>query len=253
MQGKPAARPRTRPARPLLATLRRTEPRLLLTILGALGALWGFLALTDEVREGDTSRFDSHMLLAFRTPSDLGVPIGPKWLQEAARDITALGGITTLMIVVVMAVAFLVLLRRRTQAVIFAVTVLAAELMAELLKLAIGRPRPDLVPQHDLVYSASFPSGHATMAPVVYLTLAALVAAGHPRPAIKVLLLSGALMLVVAVGISRIYLGVHWPSDVLAGWTLGAAVALVASFALFRTAPRGPAAEVKPDPPAAAA
>jgi undecaprenyl-diphosphatase len=235
-----------------LAGLQRTETRLLLTILGVLAALWGFLALTDEVREGDTSRLDRHILLAFRTPGDLGVAVGPRWVQESARDFTALGGFTTLTLIAVMAFAILMLLGRRTQALVFGAAVIFAQVASEGVKRLVDRPRPDLVPQHDLVYSASFPSGHAMMAPVVYLTLAAIVAAGNGRQAIKALLLIGAALLVVVIGVSRVYLGVHWPSDVLAGWTLGTAIALAASFALYKTAPRrGPAAEVKADQPAA--
>jgi undecaprenyl-diphosphatase len=222
-------------SRSWMALLRKTEARVLLTILGLLAAIWAFLSVTGEVREGDTSRLDTRILLAFRTPGDLATPIGPRWMQESARDLTALGGVTTLSLVVVMAIAILILLGRRTQALVLGVAVVFAQALAELLKYLIHRPRPELVPQHDLVYSASFPSGHAMMTPVVYLTLAAIVAASHPRRAIKVLLLVGAAVLTVVVGLSRIYLGVHWPSDVLAGWTLGTAIALTASLALFKS------------------
>ena len=226
----------------------RVEARLLLSCLGVIAMIWGFLALTDEVREGDTSRFDRSMLLAFRTPGHLDTPVGPRWLQESARDITALGGFTTLALVTATAFAILMLLGRRTQAWIFGATVVLAQALAEVAKAVINRPRPDLVPQHDIIYSASFPSGHAMMAPVVYLTLAAIVAAGHPHTAIKATLLLGATALVLVVGVSRVYLGVHWPSDVLAGWTLGAMVALAASVVPFQTAPRqASAAEVKAD------
>lgn len=232
-------------ARPVLG---RIEARLLLAAIGVLAALWAFLAVTDEVREGDTSRFDRDVLLAFRMPGALETPIGPRWVQESARDITALGGFTTLSLVVVMAVAIMMLVGRRTQAIIFIVTVLVAQAASTALKVLVDRPRPTLVPYHDLVYSSSFPSGHAMMTPVVYLTLAAVVAAGDRHRAVKLLLLAGALFLVIAVGVSRIYLGVHWPSDVLAGWTLGSAIALVASAVLFAIAPKqGVAAEVKAD------
>ena len=236
---QPASPPSTpRPAGPAwFAVARRAGSRLLLTLLGLLAALWGFLWLTGEVREGDTSRLDSRILLAFHTPGDLGTPIGPRWVQESARDFTALGGFSALTLLVVLAVVILVLLGRRTHALVLGVTVVSAQALSGLLKLIVDRPRPALVTQHDLVYSSSFPSGHAMMSPVVYLTLAAIAAAGHPRPAIKSVLFIGAIMLVIAIGVSRIYLGVHWPSDVLAGWTLGTAIALAASLALARTAP----------------
>jgi undecaprenyl-diphosphatase len=207
----------------------------LLTLLGVLGALWGFLALTGEVREGETSHFDQTVLLAFRTPGDLSLPIGPRWVQESARDVTALGGFTTLTLITVTAFSVLMLLRRRSQAWIFGSTVVLADICAELTKQLVDRPRPDVVRAYDLVYSSSFPSGHAMMTPVVYLTLAAILAAGQERRAIKALLLVNAALLSIAVGVSRVYLGVHWPSDVLAGWTLGAAIALAASLLLFKT------------------
>jgi undecaprenyl-diphosphatase len=220
------------------ALAHRTGPRLLASVLGLLAALWGFLWLAGEVHEGDTSRLDSRILLIFRTSGDLSTPIGPRWVQESARDFTALGGFTALTLIVVMAVVILSLLGRRTQALVLGVTVVSAQALSGLLKLLIDRPRPTLVAAHDLVYSSSFPSGHAMMSPVVYLTLAAIVAAGRPRPAIKSVLFVGAIMLVIVIGVSRVYLGVHWPSDVLAGWTLGAAIALAASLALAMTAPR---------------
>jgi undecaprenyl-diphosphatase len=226
----------TRPAgRAWVSPARGAGVRLWLTILGLLAAIWAFLALTGEVREGETSPFDRQILLAFRTPGDLGTPIGPRWVQESARDITALGGFTALSLVVVLAVVILILLDRRTQALILGLTAVFAQGVGELAKAFIDRARPELVPHLDLVYSSSFPSGHALMSPAIYLTLAAIVAAARPRPAIRRVLLVGAVMLVIVIGISRVYLGVHWPSDVLAGWTLGTAIALAASLAIART------------------
>jgi undecaprenyl-diphosphatase len=233
-----------------LSLLRRTEARLLLAVFGALSAVWAFLALTDEVREGDTSRFDRDVLLAFRVPGHVDTPIGPRWLQESARDVTALGGFTTLSLIVVMSIAILWLHGRRTQANILLAAVLVAQACSAVLKIIIDRPRPTLVPYRDLVYSSSFPSGHAMMTPVVYLTLAAIVSAGDRDRAVKILLLVAAIFLTVAVGVSRVYLGVHWPSDVLAGWTLGSAIALTAAIVLFWLAQRQDlATEIKPDVP----
>jgi undecaprenyl-diphosphatase len=184
----------------------------------------------------------------FRVAGDPATPIGPRWLQETARDCTALGGFTVLTLISLGAVAMLLIHGRRYQALVFGATVLMAQALTEVLKHLVGRARPMLVPQHDLVYSASFPSGHSTMAPVVYLTLAAILAAGDERRGAKALLLGGAALLVVAVGVSRVYLGVHWPTDVLGGWTLGLAIAAASAFTLHRTAPsRGPSQAVEPD------
>jgi undecaprenyl-diphosphatase len=222
------------------AATRRTETRLLLTMVVVAGALAGFAALADEVVEGGTGRVDRLILLAFRVPGHPEIAVGPRWVQEAARDVTALGGFTVLTLVSVLATAMLVIHRRRRQALVFVATVAIAQAASEVLKAWIARPRPTLVEHLDLVYSSSFPSGHSMMTPAVYLTLAGILAAGERRRSEKLLLLGVAALLTVAVGVSRVYLGVHWPTDVLGGWTLGAAIALAAALALRRTAAPAP-------------
>lgn len=218
----------------------RPEIRLLVIAVGVLAAVWVFLALTGEVRENETNAFDRTVLLAFRLPGDLVTPVGPRWLQETSRDITAFGGFTGLSMIVVLAVTLLLLQGRRTQALVFGGAVIFGQLAADVAKLVVGRTRPDLVPHLDMVYSSSFPSGHATMSPVVYLTLAAIISVGHRRRSVKVVLLMAAIILVIAIGVSRVYLGVHWPTDVLAGWTMGSAIALAATFLLhIKAATRG--------------
>ncbi len=227
---------------------KRLEPGLLLAIMGVMGAVWAFLGLTGEVRELETTAFDEKVLLAFRVHNNLSELAGPRWLQEAGRDVTALGGFTVLSVLTILAVALMLMLGRRTQAAIFAAAVVFAQVAAELVKHIVNRPRPELVAHHDLVYSSSFPSGHSVMAPVVYLTLAAIVAAGSARRSIKLTLVIGAAVLVLAVGVSRVYLGVHWPTDVLGGWTMGATIAWVAAMALHMTAPKAATGrEVRPD------
>ena len=211
---------------------RRVETRLLLTLLAVTAAVAGFATLTSEVREGDTGWFDKVVLLAFRQPGHLDTAIGPRWVQESARDITALGGVTVLTLVSILAITVLLMHGRRLQALVFASTVVIAQITAEVLKQLFGRPRPGLVSHLDLVYSSSYPSGHAMMTPAVYLTLAAIIAAGERRRGEKTLLIGCAALIVAAVGVSRVYLGVHWPTDVLAGWILGAAVALGGAFVL---------------------
>ncbi|HEY1929627.1 MAG TPA: phosphatase PAP2 family protein [Caulobacteraceae bacterium] len=217
--------------------LRRIEARFLLAMAALGGGLWVVLKLASEVKEGETGAFDRAVLLALRTPDDPHNPIGPNWLQEAARDMTALGGFTVLTLVSVAAVAVLLIYRRREKALVFAVTVVLAQVAAALLKATIDRPRPDLVSHLDLTYSSSFPSGHSVMSPVVYFTLAILISAGEIRRPARILLVGGAAILVVAIGVSRVYLGVHWPTDVLGGWALGSAVALSSWFVLRRVGP----------------
>lgn len=198
---------------------------LLLAVAVLGGCLWLVLKLGSEINEGETGAVDRALLLALRQPGDPNLPIGPRWLQETARDITALGGFTVLTLVAIAAIAALVIYRQRTRALIFGGAVVLAQTVAELIKGFVDRPRPDLVSHLDMVYSASFPSGHAVMSPVVYFTLAMMVAETDIRRPARIMLIAAAVVLVVAIGISRIYLGVHWPTDVLGGWTIGSAVA----------------------------
>jgi undecaprenyl-diphosphatase len=221
---------------PWASLLRRLESRALVALLAAAGAAWAFLALGDEVLEGDTLALDRRILLAFRAPGNPADPVGSPSLQEAMRDVTALGGFTVLTLVTVVAAAAFLLHRKVRHAVVLIVTVLLAQAGSESLKGLYGRPRPDLVPHGVYVYSASFPSGHSMLSATVYLTLAALIASLQPRRSAKVLVFVTAVLVMVAVGVSRIYLGVHWPSDVLAGWCAGAGLALVAWSVLLRSA-----------------
>ena len=208
--------------------LQRIEAQTLAVLCILFGSLWAVLKLGGEVREGETAAVDRTILLWFRTPGNLAEPIGPTWLHESARDITALGGFTVLTLVTLGAVAALLAARRRRQALIFGATVVLAQLASAGLKAATDRPRPALVPHLDQVMSSSFPSGHAMMAPAVYFTLVAIVAAGSFARPLRSAMLASAVVLVIAIGVSRVYLGVHWPTDVLAGWTMGSAIALAA-------------------------
>ena len=228
------------------------ELRVLAALLALPGIMLLFLWLTGEVREGETNAFDRTVLLAFRRPGDLARPVGPHWVQETARDVTALGGFTVLTLITILAAILLSTHRRRTQARVFVGAVVFGQILSAAVKLLVARARPDIVPHLDLVYASSFPSGHSAMSPVVYLTLAGIVAAGEMDRASKVLLLTLAPVLVAAIGVSRIYLGVHWPTDVLAGWAMGTAVALAATLILHWLAPhhrnRGVVAPDEPPP-----
>jgi undecaprenyl-diphosphatase len=150
------------------------------------------------------------------------------------RDITALGGVTFLTLLTVVATLALVFHGRWKRALVFAGTVIAANISSEVLKQVYDRPRPSLVPHGVYVYSGSFPSGHSTLAAATFLTLATVIASLEPYRSTKALTYVVAIVVTVMVGFSRVYLGVHWPSDVLAGWCLGAAWALVAWIVLNR-------------------
>jgi len=202
------------------------EPRVLGAIFVAALALWAFVEIADEMLEGETHAVDTAILTWFRSAADLSDPIGPRWLEEAMRDITALGGTSVLVLIVLAAVGLLLLRRAWGDAMFVLVATIGGTLVSTLLKNSFDRPRPDLVPHGAYVYTASFPSGHAMLSAVVYLTLAALLVRLVQGKRAKAYLLAVATLLCVLIGTSRVYLGVHWPSDVLAGWVVGAAWAL---------------------------
>jgi undecaprenyl-diphosphatase len=205
----------------------RHELGILATIFLLAGGGWVFIELAENVMQGDTRAFDVLILLSLRNPVDLSDPIGPKWVEEIGRDFTALGGMTVLMLLTCAVIGFLLLDYKRRTALLVAVSVGSGIFMSLLLKLGFDRPRPELVPHESYVYTTSFPSGHSMMSAVTYLTLAALLCRVQKRLRIKLYLLSLATLLTIGVGISRIYMGVHWPTDVLAGWTAGAFWTLV--------------------------
>jgi undecaprenyl-diphosphatase len=190
---------------------------------GAAGAALGFVWLADAVAEGNTHALDTRILLALREPADRGNPIGPAWVEETARDITALGSNGVLAFAVIATCLFLVLARKRAAALSLLIAAAGGLLLVQLLKHAYERPRPDLVPHAVRVFTPSFPSSHAMMSAVVYLTLGALLARAQPDRRLKVFFGALAVVLTLLIGVSRVYLGVHWPSDVLAGWCIGAA------------------------------
>ena len=189
--------------------------------------LFVFAKIAAEMREGETRDFDQFLLLAFRSKTDLYEPLGPSWLVEVMRDITALGSFTVLGLVTFSVAGFLMLTQKRHAAGIVVLSIISGTLVSSVLKWLFARPRPDLVPHATMVYTQSFPSGHAMLSAVVYLTLGALLARTQAEPKVKVYLLLLAMGLTLTVGISRVYLGVHWPTDVLAGWAGGACWALL--------------------------
>ena len=205
----------------------RFELLCLVGLLVVLSTFLGFVAFGNEVIEGDTGAFDRAVLLALRDPADLAVPIGPRWLAGAARDVTGLGGPVVLTFVTVAIAGFLLVIRRRADAVLIAASVGGGSLLSTVFKIAFDRPRPDLVPQAVAIASASFPSGHAMLSAVAYLTVGGLLMRVQTRLAAKVYVLTLAVLMTLLIGVSRVYLGVHWPTDVLAGWCVGAAWALL--------------------------
>jgi undecaprenyl-diphosphatase len=206
---------------PRLRALDRQELTWLLVGLGACVLLLAFVTLAGEVSEGDTKAFDVRILRAFRSAADPARPIGPAWVETALLDLTALGGSTVLGLMVTAVVGFLVLQERYRTALVVAVTSASGELLNMVMKNLFLRPRPDVVPHLRDVASSSFPSGHAMESAIIYLTLGAMLMRVAERRLTKVYCLGWALLLTFLVGMSRVYLGVHYPTDVLAGWIMG--------------------------------
>ena len=183
----------------------------------------GFFGLADEVMEGDTLHLDERILLAMRVPGDPSQPIGPAWVEESFRDFTGLGGVGVLGLLTASTLGYLWLMGMRRAAIYLVVAIGGGLLVSLLLKAGFHRPRPDLVSYGSMVYTSSFPSGHSMLSAIVYLTGGAMLALLHERWYVRLYLLGCAGLATLLVGISRVYLGVHWPTDVLAGWAGGAA------------------------------
>jgi undecaprenyl-diphosphatase len=213
--------------RRLLAWFGARERETLAALLVAAGSVWVFVEIADEVIDGETATVDERLLLALRSPADPSDPLGPAWAEETARDITGLGGFGILAVLTLAAAGFLALQRRQHLALYLLAAVVSGTLLSTFLKLGFDRPRPDLVAHGQIVYTSSFPSGHAMISAVVYLTLGALLANAQTRLGMRLYLIGLAVFLAVIVGVSRVYLGVHWPTDVLAGWFAGSAWALI--------------------------
>jgi undecaprenyl-diphosphatase len=211
---------------PRIAGWWRVELWLLVSVLAVGALLLAFGLIADEVVEGGSLAFDRKVVLAFRSATDLAVPIGPPWLQEAARDISALGSQSVLGIGLFAVAGYLFLAGKPAAAWTVLVAVIGGTVLNTLLKFGFDRPRPDMFVPAARVFTPSFPSGHAALSAITYLTLGALLARVHPSRPLRIYVMSLAVALTLLVGLSRIYLGVHYPTDVLAGWCVGSAWAL---------------------------
>jgi undecaprenyl-diphosphatase len=203
------------------------EAAVLVAALVVLLAVFGFVKIAEELGEGELARLDEWLLLLFRAPGQPHVPIGPPWVVEVAQDITVLGGRTMLIAVTLFITGYLALERKYGAMWLVVFAVGGGGLLSTAMKYAFGRGRPDLVPHLVAVTSPSFPSGHSMLGAIMYLTLGALLARFATRRRTKAYLLTVALFVTFVVGGSRVYLGVHYPSDVVAGWCAGLVWALV--------------------------
>lgn len=185
-----------------------------------------FVMLAGEVPGGAYQEWEERLMRSLRDPADPAQIIGPWWIQEVARDVSALGSAVTLITMTVIVLGYLLLRRGYAAAALVVVATLGGYALSATLKNAFGRERPDVVPHLSHVTSESFPSGHSMLASVVYLTLGALLAQVAVRRREKIYFIQVALLLSAMIGVSRVLLGVHYPTDVLAGWGAGTAWAL---------------------------
>lgn len=202
------------------------ERGVIAALCALLVAVYAFVEISELAVQQEPHAFDVWLLRALREPGDLANPIGPAWFEEMMRDFTALGGTAVLALVTLGVTGFLAVSGKKRAALMVLGSIVGGLILSHSLKWGFDRPRPDLVPHGARVYTQSFPSGHAMLSTVVYLTLGMLLARTRAAAHAKIFVLVSAAFLALLVGSSRVYLGVHWPSDVLAGWAVGAAWAL---------------------------
>ena len=204
-----------------LTRLERHELAWLLVGLTGCVLLLVFLKLSGAVMQGETMAFDKWVVESFRKADDPSRPIGPPWLASAMMDITALGGPTVIFMVVLAVIGFLVLQGRYWTALFIFLIALSGEALNYALKATFFRPRPSSVLHLREAFSTSFPSGHAMQSAIIYLTLGAMLMRLAQGRLTKIYCCAAAMVLTFLVGLSRVYLGVHYPTDVIAGWVVG--------------------------------
>lgn len=229
-----------------LATLGAREVGALIAVFVGAALVLGFGFLASEVVEGDTQQLDMSVIMAFRSPGNPSDLLGPLWVEEMVRDVTALGSYTFILIVVSASIGYLLLIKKHALAIVVTAAELGGIMLSNLLKTLFDRPRPDI--EHAArVFTASFPSGHATLSAVTFLTLGALLTRTNADERVKIYFMSVAVFLTLIVGVSRVYLGVHYPSDVLAGWCIGSAWAVFCWAAALWLQRRGDVEPTRPD------
>lgn len=196
-------------------SIRARHLQVLGAVLVIVAGTWGFIELADKVEEGRTQHFDARVIQWCNQHP------GPPWLQDVGRDLTALGGLTVLTLVTMAVVIFLLISGKRGAAVLMMVAVVGGLIISSGIKHFVSRDRPPQQFRQAYVFTKSFPSGHSMLSAVTYLTLGALLAQVTKGKWLKVYIISVAIVTTALVGVSRVYLRVHWPTDVLAGWTAG--------------------------------
>ena len=204
--------------------MKRILPRedwILVTALALVAALLGFALIASQVSAGRTQAFDQWALDALRRADNRAVPVGPAWLESIALDVTSLGSAGVLITLALVVIGYLLVARRYRLALLTLAANTGGWILEVVLKSSFGRQRPSVVPHLQHVTSSSFPSGHSMLAAVVYLTLGALLARSTETRALRIYFIAAGMFLTFIVGATRVYLGVHYPTDVMGGWIAG--------------------------------
>jgi undecaprenyl-diphosphatase len=223
----------------LLGRPGHTDVTLLLVAAAIVLCAGGFVAVAIAVKTGVTRNIDEMLLRAPRDPADPATTLGPAWLEEVARDLTAIGGVAALSLVTAAVSGYLLICRKYGALALLLAATSGGLLLSLVLKERFDRPRPAVVPHKSLVMTSSFPSGHSLNSAVVYLTLGSLLAGLCRERRLKIYFFSVALLLTFLVGVSRVFMGVHYPTDVLAGWCAGLGWALLCGLVARRLRRRG--------------
>jgi len=202
----------------------RSEIAALTALLVVALGVMTFVEVADDMTEADGQAFDQ-MVLQWMQPV-AGQPRGPWWMHEAAADLTSLGGISVLALFAAIAFGFLLIQRKRLSALLLLVGLAGGVALSEGLKAVFERARPPVEYQAVETLNASFPSGHALLSAVFYLTLGVMLTRAFSKRRLKAFVLGSAMLIAMLIGLTRIYLGAHWATDVFAGWSVGAAWAM---------------------------
>ncbi|CAM2883326.1 phosphatase PAP2 family protein [Rariglobus hedericola] len=200
--------------------------------------VWLFIHVASVVRHETHLETETRFMRMLRSPENPGVPAGPLWLVEVGRDVSAVGGAVVVITLSLLVIGYLAMRRQWGRVALIAGTVAGGYVLSNVLKMSFDRARPDIVPHLSQVHSASFPSGHSMLSSLVYLTLGALLAQASDRRREKIYFVSVAFFLTFMIGLSRVFLGVHYPTDVLAGWSAGTAWAVACWLVAARFTPK---------------
>lgn len=197
------------------------DKKVVVTALIIASTLFVFMELSDEVLEGETQDVDNYLLTAFREAGNLDRLIGPPWMLTTVTDISSLGGVSVIVLISILVGLFFLFRKQWHLLMFFVSSVIGGAFVMVLLKSLFNRPRPTIVPHLSPVSLESYPSGHSMVSAIVYLTLGAILARSTRSLKMRMYYLGSACVLTLLIGITRVMLGVHYPSDVLAGWCAG--------------------------------